>query len=174
MTAQRVAFKHRYEGTAVFYISRFKRSLAKVTKARTAADLLPISERRRSVTLASLPRPSLPVELATTLLLLPLLLYLPSPTVSPFFLHLPWRRGFFSRLSHRQKRQFSTLPSLHCSAINWLLKNYWTCKENFAMRKLERFLLLDFFLFWCKKFSKIWEEDLENIIKFIFFVFFQF
>lgn len=157
---------------AVFYISRFKRSLAKIAKARTAADLLPISERRRSVTLASLPRPSLPAELATTLLLLPLLLYLSSPTVPPFF--LPWRRGFFFLglvtvvKSDNPVLHFRTCIVLlesykNILTLNWLLENYWTCKENFAMRKLERFLLLNFFLSQRKKFSKIWEEDSENI-----------
>lgn len=64
--------------------------LAKVAKARVAADLLPISE--KEVRDLSFPSPAAAPRRLTTLL--PLLLYLPSPTVLPCFLSLP-RQQFF-------------------------------------------------------------------------------
>lgn len=67
-----------------------------VAKARVAADLLPISE--KEVRDLSFPSPTAAPRRATTLLRLPLLLYLPSPTVLPFFLSLPRQRGFSSAL----------------------------------------------------------------------------
>lgn len=117
--------------------------LAKVAKARVAADLLPISE--KEVRDLSFPSPAVVPRQVTTLLLLPLLLYLPSPTVLPFFLSLPRQRGFSSAWSPSSKAAIQyyasasriVLPESYKSATG--LETINAQKKNLRARKPQHY-----------------------------------
>lgn len=142
--------------------------LAKVAKARVAADLLLISE--KEVRDLSFPSPTAAPRRATTLLLLPLLLYLPSPNVLPFFPSLPRQRGFSSAWSLSSKatiEYYASASALFCrKVINRLLN--WKpsmCKENLRARRFQRYrnfiaLLLCLFFIRYEKFSRIYKSVL--------------